>query len=69
MRKWYLYPAVVATTLGAGCSDSIVDNYPFPEGKVSFTHAPLDGEYQGLFLKYGRQFAQNRHVPSVRDDP
>ncbi|HUF08112.1 MAG TPA: hypothetical protein VMO47_02245 [Rhodothermales bacterium] len=42
MRNWYLYSAIVATALGAGCNDSIVDHYPFPEGKVFFTHAPLD---------------------------
>ena len=53
VRNWYVYPAIVAIALSAGCSDSILDSYPFPEGKVFFSHAPIDISGARWFIGMG----------------
>lgn len=39
--KYIVLVAFVLTALACG-TDSIVDSYPFPDGKVLFTHSPID---------------------------
>jgi hypothetical protein len=70
VRNWLIYPTLIAVALTTSCSDSIVDSYPFPKGKVFFSSPPIEVSGARWFVAMGEPNVQPKdHGGFVLKEP